>query len=212
MPQICQPHQLTAGGAKALDSLLPGFHDDMVSLGAIDLDLGKHVYYFDYNDTYPRLKSNLRGLGVSRPFLEQSMRKRVYDDLGSKLSIVHDTLEDFELQEERVSGVFLCHRGFLSCDLYIDATGRSSVLPELMKKHGLKQPEKQYVDARVKSASRLVKVPRNFAEVRQIAFQIHILLDSLIFLCRSGNCWSLKASHMGQEGEVFCQWKGIFGK
>ena len=177
MPQLCQPHQLTAGGARALNSLLPGFHDDMVSLGAIDLDLGKHVYYFDYNDTYPRLKSNLRGLGISRPFLEQSMRKRVYEDLGSKLSIVHDTVEDFELREDRVSGVFLRQGGFLSCDIYIDATGRSSVLPKLMKKHGLKQPDKQYVDAHVKSASRLVKIPRNFAEVRHIALQKYILID-----------------------------------
>jgi len=61
VPQMCQPHQLTAGGALALDTLLPNFHDEVVALGGVDLDLARHVYYFDHEGVYPRFDSKLRG-------------------------------------------------------------------------------------------------------------------------------------------------------
>lgn len=57
---MIQPHQLTAGGARALDFLLPGFHDEVVRLGGVDLNLGKEVYYFDHNGVYPKVESSLR--------------------------------------------------------------------------------------------------------------------------------------------------------
>ena len=170
VPQLCQPHQLTAGGALALDKLLPGFHDEAVALGGINLDLAKHVYYFDHEGKYPTFESKLRGLGVSRPFLEQCVRDRVYLEGGEKISVLHDTFVDFETEtRERntsriVSGVHLQGNGFIPCDLYVDAAGRSSILPGLLGKHGFGRPEKLAVDAKIKSASRLVKIPDSFDE------------------------------------------------
>lgn len=171
VPQVSQPHQLTAGGALALDHLLPGFHDEVVALGGIDLDLAKDVYYFDHEGTYPRFASKLRGLGVSRPFLEQCVRDRVYRDLknaarGGEFAVVTDTMVDFEVDKDRnaVSGIHLREGGFLPCDVYVDAAGRSSNLSALLGKHGFGRPEKLAMDALVKSASRLVKIPDSFDE------------------------------------------------
>jgi hypothetical protein len=46
--------------------------------GGLDIDLGLHVRYFDYGAVYPQKPANLPGLGVSRRFLEQCIRERVY--------------------------------------------------------------------------------------------------------------------------------------
>lgn len=170
VPQSCQPHQLTAGGALALEELLPGFHDEVVALGGVNLDLAKHVYYFDHEGRYPNFESHLRGLGISRPFLEQCVRDRVYREGGDKISVLQDTLVDFETGNAArsrdciITGVHLLNKGLLECDLYVDAAGRRSILPALLGKHGYGRPEKLAVDAKIKSASRLVKIPDSFDE------------------------------------------------
>lgn len=166
VPQISQPHQLTAGGVEALEELLPGFRDEVLSLGGVDLDLAKHVHYFDHGSSYPAFDSSLHGMGVSRPFLEQCLRDRVYRDLGTKLRIVQDRMVDVDLQEGRVAGVRLQMQGLVPCDVYVDAAGRSSLLPILLDKHGYGTPQKIYADAKIKSVSRLVKIPETFSKVR----------------------------------------------
>lgn len=150
----------------ALDYLLPGFHDEVVSLGGIDLDLGQQVHYFDHHDVYPRFKSNLRGLGVSRPFLEQCLRDRVFAEHEGKLVFMQDAMKDITMDDHQVSGILLESGKYLKCDICIDASGRSSILPKLLRKKGLQGPEKESVDARIKSASRLVCMPDDFKEVR----------------------------------------------
>jgi 2-polyprenyl-6-methoxyphenol hydroxylase-like FAD-dependent oxidoreductase len=206
VPQICQPHQLTAGGAKALDTLLPGFHDEMISLGAIDLDLALHVHYFDYEGTYPKFKSHLRGLGVSRPLLEQSLRDRVYHEhgLSKKLTVLNDTMVDFEADDEGIRGVHLRQYGELPCEIYVDASGRSSILPALLRKHGMGQPEKVTVDAKIKSASRLIKVPDTFKDEWKL-----LVIKSLpsgtkggSLLPMEGNIWQVTLADAG--GEQLC--------
>lgn len=162
---MCQPHQLTAGGIEALDCLLPGFRDEILSLGGVDLDLAEHVYYFDHGGSYPSFPSNLRGLGVSRPFLEQCLRERIYQEHGTKLRVVNDTMEDIELRDCAISGVLLKRQGLVPCDVYIDAAGRSSKLPSVLAKHGYETPKKLSVDAKIKSVSRVVKIPETFDEV-----------------------------------------------
>ena len=206
VPQVCQPHQLTAGGAKALDTLLPGFHDEVVSLGGVDLDLAKDVYYFDHEGLYPSFDSHLRGLGVSRPFLEQCIRDRVYREhrAGGKVDIIKDTLVDFEVDpgSNAVHGVHLCHNGFIPCDLYVDAAGRSSILPALLGKHGIGRPEKLTVDAKIKSASRLVRIPDSFGETWKL-----LVIKSLPFgtkggslLPMEGGVWQVTLADAGGEG------------
>ena len=96
---------------------------------------------------------------MSRPFLEQCVRDRVYRE-SRNIEVVHDTMVDFEVAADVVKGVHLRGGGFVPCDLYVDAAGRSSILPALLAKHSIGRPEKVAVDAKIKSASRLVKVRR----------------------------------------------------
>jgi hypothetical protein len=60
VPQIDQPHQLTAGGVMALEHLFPGFVESVVQHGGTPLDLCKEVYYFDHKGKYPNFTSNLQ--------------------------------------------------------------------------------------------------------------------------------------------------------
>lgn len=166
VPQICQPHQLTAGGVQALDNLLPGFRDEVLLLGGVDLDLAKHVHYFDHGSCYPVFDSDLRGLGVSRPFLEQCLRDRVYRDIGTKLDVVQDVIVDIDIQYGGLSGIKLRRQGLVPCDIYIDAAGRGSILPDILDRNGYGRPEKICVDAKIKSVSRVVKIPETFDEAR----------------------------------------------
>lgn len=167
----------------ALNNLLPGFHDEVVSMGGIDLDLGQHVYYFDHHDIYPRFVSNLRGLGVSRPFLEQCLRDRVFAEHKGKLVFIQDTMQDLIMDGHQVKGIVLRSGRNLKCEICIDASGRSSVLPMILRKKGLQEPAKVSVDARIKSASRLVRIPDNFKEVSQyFSFQV-LFLNTHAYLC-----------------------------
>ena len=105
---------------------------------------------------------------MSRPFLEQCVRDRVYRE-SRNIEVVHDTMVDFEVAADVVKGVHLRGGGFVPCDLYVDAAGRSSILPALLAKHSIGRPEKVAVDAKIKSASRLVKVRRGLTSADTLA-------------------------------------------
>lgn len=60
VPQIDQPHQLTAGGVMALEGLFPGFIESVVEHGGLPLDLCNEVYYFDHKGKYPNFASSLK--------------------------------------------------------------------------------------------------------------------------------------------------------
>lgn len=74
---MMQPHQLIVGGAQAIETIVPGFRSYIINKGGVDLDIGQDVYYSDWGAPFPRAPSELKGLGVSRRFIEQSLREMV---------------------------------------------------------------------------------------------------------------------------------------
>lgn len=110
--------------------------------------------------------SFLQGLGVSRPLLEQWIRDKVYALWGHKLSFVTSKVNDIECKDGSVQSVVLERGKSIECDLLIDAMGRSSRMPKFLQQHGYPEPELIYVDAKVKSASQIVRMPERRSEVR----------------------------------------------
>jgi uncharacterized FAD-dependent dehydrogenase len=115
----------------------------------------------------------LQGLGVSRPLLEECIRDRVCTLWGHKLSFEKSKVNDMEFQRNSVHRATLEGGKSIECDLFIDAMGRSSTMPKILQQHGYPEPELIYVDARVKSASQIVRMPKRRSEVEILVNLIH---------------------------------------
>src|SRR4051794_31036432 len=75
-PQGRHTHGLLAGGREALESLLPGFTDDILRSGAVCGDLTGEIAWCIEGGYHRRRRSGLIGIGVSRPLLEAYVRSR----------------------------------------------------------------------------------------------------------------------------------------
>jgi len=99
---MMQPHQLIVGGAQAIETIVPGFRSYIINKGGVDLDIGQDVYYSDWGAPFPRAPSELKGLGVSRRFIEQSLRELVVGDGGERGNVkVYDGLKVVDLLWEK---------------------------------------------------------------------------------------------------------------
>ncbi|KAG7669037.1 hypothetical protein Ndes2526A_g00744 [Nannochloris sp. 'desiccata'] len=177
VPHIAQPHQLVIGAVQALDTLLPNFRAEAIAAGGLDLDLGKHVFYYDYNGYFPREVSGLKGLGVSRRFVEERIRDRVLKEgkESGTLEVIGGKVEKFLWEGNDVKGVKLCENREIHTSLVVDATGRSSDTATKLAEHNLPRPRLVCVNPNVASASRIVKMPKDFEKNH----------DWLLLVCKS---------------------------
>lgn len=111
----------------------------------------------------------MQGLGVSRPLLEQCIRDRVFTLWGHILSFEKSKVNDMKFQHNSVQSATLEGGKSIECDLFIDAMGRSSTMPKILQQHGYPEPELIFVDAKVKSASQIVRMPKRRPEVESLA-------------------------------------------
>ncbi len=123
-------HLMLRGGAAALDSLLPGFSDDMAGAGAAVYDVGADFPVFDYNSWRSRFRHDVPMQIMSRPALEHLLCDRV--TRLDNVSIRHrESVESIVLENGEVRGVRLKGRDgaeTLSADFVVDARGRSGAL------------------------------------------------------------------------------------
>lgn len=157
--------------------------------------------------------------------MEQCVRDRVYKDCRKQINIRRACMTDVVINDGKIEGAMLSTGEVLDCDILVDAMGRASRMPHILSSKGMATPRKVSVDPKVSSASRIVKMPRDWSEVR-IAFGIckqlicflwrkPILPLPLIFflsLNRIGNCLSSKTSHTELKEEAFFQWKITNGR
>jgi len=65
-----------------------------------------------------------------------------------------------------LTGVVLDDGSEIRSHIVIDTTGRGSKTPEWLQRRGLQAPDMISVDPKVASSSRMVKMPRNWDQVR----------------------------------------------
>jgi 2-polyprenyl-6-methoxyphenol hydroxylase-like FAD-dependent oxidoreductase len=149
VPQGRQVHALLARGREALDELLPDLSRDLVARGALLFDPGwDGRYHLDRDRTMAVRRSAIEGILLSRPLLEDEVRRRV---LGlARVRALAGVAAEPVLERDRITGVRLVGDGrtgeFLPADLVLDATGRGSRTPAWLDRHALPRPSESTVD------------------------------------------------------------------
>jgi 2-polyprenyl-6-methoxyphenol hydroxylase-like FAD-dependent oxidoreductase len=136
VPQGRHVHGLLAKGREILERLFPGLTDELIARGALTGDMLENVLWFNHGVYLDQAPAGLTGLLLSRPLLEDGVRRRLAQFPNVRLLERCDVAEPvFDGASRRVSGVRVLSGNnnasveTVEGDLVIDATGRGSRSP-----------------------------------------------------------------------------------
>jgi flavin-dependent dehydrogenase len=155
VPQDRQPHLLLVAGARLLEVWFPGLVDELLAGGAIDVDLCADVHWYQGGGVARRPASDLHSPAMTRPLLEQAVRRRVANraDVVIRDDAVVTGLTT-DATRQRVTGVRLRDGGTLAADLVVDATGRSARSLDWLSRLGFAPPRTSEVRVDTRYVSR----------------------------------------------------------
>lgn len=165
VPQARHVHALWAGGMQVIESMLPDVRQTLLDAGALPLAFPTDMAWLTPADRWLRpFPATMTNISSSRPLLEWAVRSHVQRTPNIRF------LEDHEVTALRlgprgsISGVAIRDRANnaeldLSAELVVDASGRSSKLPQWLEALGLPTPEETTVDGRLGYATRVYEVP-----------------------------------------------------
>lgn len=145
-PQTSHPHAMLEAGRATLEDLFPGFSDDVLAAGGLELDMTRDIDWYDRGGVVAESATPLSALYASRPLFEHVVRERVretptiqFRDGCHFVDYLHDP------PTNRVRGVrFRDEEGTetaLDATLTVDATGRTSRTPAWLERHGYPAPD-----------------------------------------------------------------------
>lgn len=158
VPQSRHAHGLQPGGLRALEELLPGLTDALIAGGAVVADLAARCEWFVGGGSLARGVSGVPGIGVTRPFLEHTVRARVAQLPGVTVQDATEVLRPLAALDGRgrqhVIGVVVATAGGgaerpLAADLVVDASGRATRLPGWLTDLGWAAPAEETVQCRM---------------------------------------------------------------
>ncbi|MGW5119116.1 NAD(P)/FAD-dependent oxidoreductase [Streptomyces noursei] len=161
-PQGHHVHGLLALGAEVFEGYFPGLRAELEQAGAPVWDWGEGLYAVLPNGTPPPTPMGMPIQTFSRPFLEHVLRRRVR---ALEPVTLRDGLTVTGLRTAgpgKVVGVRVKGgdgEDEIAADLVVDASGRSSRLPQWLATLGLPSPRTATVDAQVGYASRTYSYP-----------------------------------------------------
>ncbi|MGW0916925.1 NAD(P)/FAD-dependent oxidoreductase [Streptomyces sp. NPDC002784] len=168
VPQSRHAHLVWSGGVKALDELLPGVVDEVVTRGGRLVHIMGDMVSRAPNEVWFRrfLATHHRNLVCSRNLLDAVLRERVLAD--ERLTLLQNTTAlELEGDAHHVTGVRVdsdAEIATLAADLVIDASGRGSHTPQWLGDLGLAGIAERKVDAGVAYATRLFRAPHSAAD------------------------------------------------
>jgi len=144
-PQTGQPHAMLEAGRVTLGDFFPGFSEELLDAGGLELDMSGDVIWYDQGGVVADPDAPLPALYASRPLFEHVVRDRVRAldrvTLRSQCNFITYEHDD---DRDRVTGVrFRDETGTeasLAADLVVDATGRSSRTPRWLDRAGYPSP------------------------------------------------------------------------
>jgi 2-polyprenyl-6-methoxyphenol hydroxylase-like FAD-dependent oxidoreductase len=163
VPQGHHFHVLLPGGLDAMSEWFPGFVDDLVATGSVEMVLGRDFYaYTAEGKSYslqrhqPVPNEGPMTYVQTRPQLEANVRRRV---VGlDNVSVRHRSLVDHPIVEDgRVVGVEVRDGEPLRADLVVDATGRNSATARWLPDIGYDPAPETYVNCDVSYTSVIVQ-------------------------------------------------------
>ena len=158
MPQGDHFHVLLPGGPDAMTEWFPGFVDDLVDTGSVELQLGRDFYAYTPMGKSYSLQAHVPVDGgamiyvQTRPQFEANVRRRV--EGVDNITVQFRTLIDGPLVEDgRIVGVSVCDGDDLHADLVADASGRNSLTAQWLPGLGYDKAPETYVNCDVRYAS-----------------------------------------------------------
>jgi len=168
VPQASHVHVLLVKGLQIIESLLPGFGQALTADGAVPVNWGSDARTFSFAGWLPAFTGGSASLLCSRNLLEHHIRRRVLalpqvsvvqgvdaaglraDDSGRMTGLAVRSRDDMR------------HTRVIEADLIVDASGRSSKLPDWLGALGYEEPRETAVNSFLGYSSRLYRPPANF--------------------------------------------------
>ncbi|MGF1426140.1 FAD-dependent oxidoreductase [Kitasatospora sp. LaBMicrA B282] len=154
VPQGHHPHYLLERGANTLESLLPGLQQAVTADGVAQRDFGTAAQFLLPSGWTPRVRTGIRIQSMTRPYLEQQIRRRVlaHPNVTLRCDVPVDGLLATR-DPHRVHGVQAGGER-VTADLVVAATGRSSSLTSWLARSGCGPVPERTVSAEVTYTSR----------------------------------------------------------
>jgi 2-polyprenyl-6-methoxyphenol hydroxylase-like FAD-dependent oxidoreductase len=164
VPQGRHAHGLLARGREVLEELFPGLSEELVSQSACYGDIVADVMWFNHGVYLCNAPSMMTGLLISRPMLEDGVRRRLRQLPTIRLHEESDVQElVFDRAAGRVTGVRVQPRDGaevpqnLDVDLVVDASGRGSRSPSWLEAMGYAKPREESVEVNIGYMTRLYR-------------------------------------------------------
>ncbi|MEU3568924.1 FAD-binding monooxygenase [Kitasatospora sp. NPDC036755] len=163
VPQGAHVHALLARGRQVLEEFFPGITGELTSDGAAAGDVTGQVRWVMNGHRMPKPHSDMLLLSMSRPFLEQRVRRRLRALPNVRVLERHDLVGLLTSPDDSaVVGVNVVSEGrgrSLAADLVVDATGRRSRTPAWLKALGYPAVEEEELRIGVGYATQYFRLP-----------------------------------------------------
>lgn len=164
-PQAQHAHILLAGGLKALQTLFPGFENDLVEAGAVKIRTGKDIRFERPGfDPFPIRDLGIDTFCMSRPLLEAVTRRRVQQTANINICVrsrvtglvaSRDAMRIEAVRYESEDGPAVTRES----DLVVEASGRCGLTLKLLEELSLQKPEETEIGIDQAYASTIVERP-----------------------------------------------------
>lgn len=173
-PQARHLHAILATGYGRMARLFPDLAEALDEGGAVTMDAAAHMHWHAYGGYRVPLEAGFDVVTMSRPFLEQLVRRRVLT-LPNVTAIEDCSADGLLLADDGTSAV----RGLqvsrrdrgvqetLPADLVVDATGRGSRTPRWLDALGFPSPDEERVEVGVGYATRIYERDPNEADTKR---------------------------------------------
>ncbi|WTW92293.1 FAD-dependent oxidoreductase [Streptomycetaceae bacterium NBC_01309] len=167
VPQARHAHLLWSGGARLVESLLPGTTDRLSAAGAHRIGVHRDMVTMSAYGWQQRFPETQFLLAASRPLLDWVVRERTLAD--PRISVLADTdIAELLGDDGHVTGVRYRDRASgetrdLAADVVVDACGRGSRLRRWLRPLGVAEPDEDVVDSGITYATRLYRAPHGAA-------------------------------------------------
>jgi 2-polyprenyl-6-methoxyphenol hydroxylase-like FAD-dependent oxidoreductase len=162
-PQSRHTHVLVAGGARALDELLPGTTRELLDHGAQHIGAPNRLLALVSSGWYERFEEMQFLIACSRSLLDWVVRRRVLSDPCISVCQVTEAI-GLVGSLKQVTGVRVRERPTgqtreIEADFVVDATGNGSDAVKWLTTLGVSAPAEVHIDPQVFYSTRLYQAP-----------------------------------------------------
>lgn len=165
VPQSNHIHIVLKAGENGLNTLFPGFSEEMLSLGSVGIDMTQDMVSCSALGVSPKWDSGISLLSQSRALLEHGIYQRVVRECQNLTIKQKASVSGFRYDElnNKINGVTFKNQltggiETLSSDLLVDASGRAALSLRWFKDLGLSLPEVDELKVVVGYASCVVRL------------------------------------------------------